>query len=379
MKSIIKILVGVIGIFLLIFLNAFLFTNALGNTFLEIMLIFVIIIELFIFYRIIYKVLINHSKNIFFKKKYERKIKKSQISLEFRELYYSIESNCGQELEKIRKKVMLIFTVTMILSLVAIILYLLIFNDYKPRRHNYEGAIFFVPVAIGIYFYNKNNKKYKKIFKDNFIENFIYNINPNLEYNQNGTEEMIDLYAKAKFQDEYFNSYNVDDYIGGYARNDVYIRLCDMSLEVVDEDEKVLRIIKQGLFTYTVLSSNIPEEIGIKKNKIKLKSKGNIELDNKEFEKYFDVYCKSQIVAYQVLTHDVMEVLIDFYKKFNIAFEIIIRNKSIYMMLNTGEMFEPKIFRKSTNMQILWMYYNIIEFSTNLTVEINKVLKGTEV
>ena len=379
MKLIKEILVGTFVFFFLLFLNVFLFSNAFGNIFLEIILVFIIILELFLFYRLIYKVFFNPSKNILFKKSYERKIKITPINKEFKELYYNVEENYGQELEKIRKKLMIIYIVTMVLTVFVLVLFPLISDGHSSSRHNSEGAIFFVPVAIGIYFYNKNNKIYKKIFKENVITNFVYNINPNLEYNPDGTEEMIDLYAKAKFEDKYFNSYNVDDYISGYAKNDVYIRLCDMSLEVVDEKEKVLRIVRQGLFAYTVLSSNIPEEVKISKNEIKLKDKGNIELDNQEFEKYFDVYCKLQMVAYQVLTHDVMEVLIDFYKKFAIDFEIIIRNKSIYMRLNTGEMFEPKIFRKSTNIQVLWMYYNIIDFSTNLTVAINKVLKGTEI
>lgn len=377
MKLIKEILVGAIILFFLILFNVFLFTNAFGNIFLEIILVFTIIVELFLFYRLIYKVFFNPNRNILFKKKYERKIRKIPINKEFKELYYSIEKNITKELEKIRKRVAIIYVVTMLLSILCCVLVLLISDGHNSsRRINLEEVIVFLPVIIGYYFYNKNNKKYVKMFKENIITNFVYSINHNLEYNPDGEGEMISLYSKAKFEDNHFNSYNVDDYIGGYYKN-VYINLCDMSLEVVDEKDKVLRIVKQGIFTYTKISGDIQEEIRIKKNDIKLGNKNNIELDSEEFEKYFDVYCKSKIIAYQVLTTDVMEVLVEFYKKFYINFEIIIRNNNIYIMLNTGKMFEPKIFRKSTNIQTLWMYFNIIEFTINLTTEVNKVLKDT--
>lgn len=155
-----------------------------------------------------------------------------------------------------------------------------------------------------------------------------------------------------------------------------------MQLEVEKERngrKEIVKTIKQGIFAYTNYKANIPEEIRIKKNSmfIKLDDDNNIELDNDEFEKYFDVYAKSKIIAYQVLTHDVMQVLVDFYKKTAIDFEVILRNKSAYIMFYTGKIFEPQMFKKSTNMQILWVQYLIIEFITKLVVEINKALKDT--
>ena len=57
-------------------------------------------------------------------------------------------------------------------------------------------------------------------------------------------------------------------------------------------------------------------------------------MDSKEFEKYFDIYSENKIVAMQILTSDIMESLIEFYNKYQLEYEIVFRNNTIYLKKN---------------------------------------------
>ena len=81
----------------------------------------------------------------------------------------------------------------------------------------------------------------------------------------------------------------------------------------------------------------------------------------------------------EILTHDIMEELVNFYVKYKIKFEIVIKNNNIYIRFDTGSMFEPNILRKSNDINTLWVYYSILNFVTNFSFKINKLLKDVEV
>ena len=86
-------------------------------------------------------------------------------------------------------------------------------------------------------------------------------------------------------------------------------------------------------------------------------------MDSKEFEKYFDVYSNSDIITMEILTHYIMGELVQFYDKYKIKFEIVIKNYNIYIRFNTGAVFELNILKKSNDINTLWVYYNILKYS----------------
>ena len=77
----------------------------------------------------------------------------------------------------------------------------------------------------------------------------------------------------------------------------------------------------------------------------------------------------------QVLTSDVMMMLLDFYNKHKIDYEILLRNRKIYIRFWVGPMFEPAIFKNSMNKKILLQYFAILKFVLDVTKGINKTLK----
>ena len=77
----------------------------------------------------------------------------------------------------------------------------------------------------------------------------------------------------------------------------------------------------------------------------------------------------------EILTHEVLEEIVDFYLIYKIQFEIIIRENCIYVKYITGKVFKPSILRETTNIQLLWLYYNILKFVIEFTLKINKTME----
>lgn len=329
-------------------------------------LILMIICTLFFIF-VDFKCLSNNSKDIFSNKKYIEKLENTTIPEEFIKLYQDIEENCNVQLSMIREKLIAIIVITVLVIFVVNFIFSAI-----------SDLIVFCVIVIGIVCYAINKMKYIKIYKDNFVNSFINYMNPNLKYKPEGDNNKTrKLYEEAKFDNKFFNRFYVDDYISGVIDNNINIKLCDISIE--NSGGKHTRIIKRGLFTYIESSAKLPEEVIINTHNINSRNDNKVELDNEEFETYYNIYCSSKILTYQVFTHDVMDELINFYKEFNVDFEIVLKDNKVYMMFHTGKMFEPKIFSTKNNVQILWTYYNVTNFIINFITKINKELQNLNI
>lgn len=311
------------------------------------------------------------------------KIRKTMVSNKFKEIYDYIEKEYANDLEKNRKKLIKSIIICLILFIIAfvVLLYLKIMFDTNPNTKDTILGLLFIPLVIYyLYKYKKYNNEYVENYKDKVIKNFVEHINHNLNYNKIGRKGIIKLYQEANFKDKQFNSFYIDDYINGYNEDGTSIELCNIALENVNEKGEFLNLIYEGIFSITQLNNYISEEIRIKKNQYIIQNKCNkVEMDSKEFEKYFDVYSNSDIITMEILTHDIMEELVQFYDKYKIKFEIVIKNYKIYIRFDTGAVFEPNILRKSNDINILWVYYNILNFVTSFTIKINKLIKNIEV
>ena len=84
-------------------------------------------------------------------------------------------------------------------------------------------------------------------------------------------------------------------------------------------------------------------------------------------------------MSYATFSQDDIVYLIDFYKKYNLDFEVIFKNDTIYMSFFTGTMFEPKTFGSSMDKQLLFTYYSILQFISNVTKKVNKTLEDLEI
>lgn len=317
------------------------------------------------------------------KKHKYRKIKKVSISNNFKDIYYYIEKEYANELEENRKKLIKSIIICLILFIIGFLLFLVL--KVNLNINTKKGAailgIPFIPVLI---YYNYKYKKYNDIYienyKDKIIKNFVKYINHNLNYHQYGGKNLLSYYLDAKFDDIEFNNFVTDDYIDGYNENSTSIQMCNIALENVNNKGEFLNMIYEGIFSVTKLNIYLTDEIRIKPHEYSLNSKYNrVQMDSKDFEKIFDVYSNSKILAMEILTHDIMEELVYFYNSYKIKFEIVLKNNNIYIRFDTGAMFEPNILSKSNDIKTLWIYYNVLKFVTNVTIKINKLLKDIQI
>ena len=134
-----------------------------------------------------------------------------------------------------------------------------------------------------------------------------------------------------------------------------------------------------GMFGKIYIGKSINNELRITENSI-MRTKQKVNMDSQEFEKYFDVYSTNNIVTMQLLTHDVMSLLVDFRKIFKFPFEVVIKNNMLYVRLHVGAMFEGNINKNEiVDKKIVERYFNILDFINVLTKEIIKVVEETEV
>ena len=82
----------------------------------------------------------------------------------------------------------------------------------------------------------------------------------------------------------------------------------------------------------------------------------------------------------QLLTADIMEILIDFQNKNNIKYDIIINNNIIYLRFHCGNMFEPEAVNKDVfDEKNLEKYYNILQFTSELSNKVIEIVKETDI
>lgn len=372
-----KIIILVIALFILIIIASVL--SIFLENFIFLYMIFGAIILSLIIYMISRILIILGIKSPYSKIKFAKIINK-KVSNEFKKMYNSIIKEYANGLEVKRRKLIVCMILLIVIAIASFILIIYLSKDIVTTRNNAKKFSFIlIPLALFyVYFYKKNYKEYIKEYKDTFIKNFINNINSKLNYDKNGGQDLYNYYLDGEYEDKKFNDFCTDDYINCYNEDGTSIDICDVALKNKDEKGNYINTVYEGLFSVSFFNISIPNEVRIKKNQVKTKN-NRVEMDSKEFEKYFDVYSDSNILAMEILTHDIMQEIIDFYNLYKIDFEMLLKRNKMYIRFNTGSMFEPNILKKSSNIKSLWVFYNVINFVTTFTIRMNKLLKDLEI
>ena len=372
-----KIIILVMALFILIIIASAL--SIFLENFIFLYMIFGAIILSLIIYMISRILIILGIKSPYSKIKFA-KITNKKVSNEFKKMYNSIIKEYANGLEVKRRKLIVCMILLIVIAIASFILIIYLSKDIVTTRNNAKKFSFIlIPLALFyVYFYKKNYKEYIKEYKDTFIKNFINNINSKLNYDKNGGQDLYNYYLDGEYEDKKFNDFCTDDYISCYNEDGTSIDICDVALKNKDEKGNYINTVYEGLFSVSFFNISIPNEVRIKKNQVKTKN-NRVEMDSKEFEKYFDVYSDSNILAMEILTHDIMQEIIDFYNLYKIDFEMLLKRNKMYIRFNTGSMFEPNILKKSSNIKSLWVFYNVINFVTTFTIRMNKLLKDLEI
>ncbi len=299
----------------------------------------------------------------------------------FDEIYNGIQQIYGTQMEKKRKasrnRLLIVSTVLILLGLYLTIEFT---NGYYGDLSSYSPLV--LAIVLIIWYkkgFSKETKHYIQFFKENIIGAFVKGYCDTLEYKPYEYLVYICAYAFAEF--EKYNSLDCEDLITGTLNGKYNIEMCE--IDVKDSEINIFH----GLFVEVKFDKKINTKIKIRKSANALYSKSKaiynkkekIEMDSSEFEKEFDVYAENKIIAMQILTSDIMQMLLDFKENNKMIPEMTLEDNVLYIRFPTGKMFEPKIFNESLAYDILKKYYDTLSFTLDITEKFLKNVEETEI
>ena len=308
----------------------------------------------------------------------------------FNEVYEEIYKQNHEELEKLRKdraKRTAILTALALISIGTLTAMALKVISSNITVKLDTGVLFpwsiVITIMLIVIISATNKRKYTEIFKHKVIEPFVKNIDENLNYNSNRGIPST-LYRQGEF--ERFDRYSSEDLIEGILDGKYQVKMGEVHTQDESRDSEGrthTHTLFYGIFGNVECAKNINTNLKIRSDKGILgnifKGKTRIQMDSSEFEKYFDINAGNKIIAMQILTSDVMQMMIEFREQSKIKYELTMRDNQIYIRFHTGEVFEPKMFTHSLDYDMLKKYYDIIDFIFKVSREINKVIENTEI
>lgn len=227
-----------------------------------------------------------------------------------------------------------------------------------------------ITVFIILGFLKRKERDYRTFYKKNIIPPLINSVNNEYTYNHNYyknhdvEEEILDNYRNSLFDKSIYTKIYADDYISGQLNDCTPFKLSDISL--IYEKPAYRRTIKEhvfdGIFSYFDLKQDINCDIRI--------SSKDFDLTKNIIKAYTD----NQYIANQLLASDIPSFLIDFYKKYNLDFDICFNHNQVHFRFFTDVMFEPSLLKDSINEDDLFDYYCDLIFIIEMMEKINEYM-----
>lgn len=230
---------------------------------------------------------------------------------------------------------------------------------------------------------------YKELYKKEVIRTLVEEMDESFAYGK-GVVASRD-YKNADFEQKFDNFY-VEDCIQGTVGENNLLQMGEIKTEVISIDEEgrkenytqfhgLFAVVKMEKFSFTQVRIR---QNGVMKRKYKtdkitrrnISSSGveRLEMDSSEFEQIYDVFSDDKIKTMQILTADVMQLLVDFRIKYSMYPEITIKDNKVYLRFAIMKnLFEPAVFKKILDYEYLHNQYKFLE---NIVELIDKLIKN---
>lgn len=307
----------------------------------------------------------------------------------FEELYNSFMNDNNDELieamnqvkEDKRKRTLFIIIAC---AIVDILMILPILGGVNSINLFQIITIDIVIITIGFVLFNKGTRKIRAIFKEKVIGRLLQNFYDDVVYTPNKGVESS-LYDSGRYKESY-NKYHSDDLMEAKVNGKYPIKMAEVETEKEEttkdsegKETTTTYTIFHGLFGVIDMDKSINNDMYIFQGKTFFNKK-RLEMDSEDFEKIFDVTSKNDIITTQLLTHDVMATLVDFYNKTKMNFDIGIYNNKIFFRFETGNVFEMRSIKKGIyDKKPIERYFNILKFIDEVTNLVIKTIEETEV
>ena len=307
----------------------------------------------------------------------------------------SMESSRFAAKKENRRNIIIMIILGIIFVPAAYMFFALMGESYEDSRY----IILFLFMLLVIYICNKfkidtdysKKLQYSEDFKRKIIKALLDSFGEKIDYLPYDRMSSTS-YKEAEF--EKFDLYHSEDLMTGRLKNNCSFSMGEVSTkrEIKDLSESSnYRTLFNGIFSKIKTPKPFKASLYLRKD-VKEKNMLNraftkkqpfeklrVELDSQEFENLFDVYCSDKIIAMQLLTADIMQLLIDFHEEMNMEYEITIKNNYIYIRFFSGKMFEAANIQKfSLDKDTLYRYYRMLDFTFSLTDKLVKLINDTE-
>ena len=284
------------------------------------------------------------------------------------------EGNKGNVLKERRKALVIIIAVVVGFFICTIIPFLTLFL--------FMGIVGFVFYAI--FNANKTSKTntykpsaestYTTQYKKLVVMPFIQLLTPDIQYLPN---KGLPRQAYVDGMLEGFDVYHSDDDIEGHINNFQFeIANVHTEDEHTDSDgHRTYTTVFKGLYAFMPLPGTFEIEMFLRKDlkdshkflaKLNKKRFDDLytRMDSSEFENKFDVYTNNKIFAAKILTHDIMQMMVNFENQYKMPFEFTIRNNYFYIRFPGYDLFEPVIKENqpALNKDVLYKDYVTLDF-----------------
>ncbi len=295
---------------------------------------------------------------------------------ELTDFYYSELYPTILELEKKRKTILSKIKVHGFAGLVIfIVLALMIIKNFGA--HSLFFILVIITMAIVSLYYNFLTSGYNKEFKELIISPIINAINQNLEYDQEFFVSQY-IFERSDLFTHSIDKYSGNDHVRG-AIDGVDIEFSNIHAQYKTRDSKGrehYQTLFRGIFFIAKFNKNFKSKIIVLPD-IAQRTLGNllggwlqannfsrdkmIKMDNPEFEKQFVVYGSDPIETNYILSHSIMQRILDFQKKISYPIFISFVNNYIHIAVDTKkDLFAPNIFKSLLDFNQTADYINSI-------------------
>lgn len=272
---------------------------------------------------------------------------------------------------------------------IGVIVLLLILKDMHLGL-NLNFAIVSMAIGLFILVYKFKVKPFTASFKDQIIEKLVLFVDPSLSYLKNSQISKFEYESSFLFPTN-IDRYDGDDLVKGII-NGVSIKFSDLHTQKKKKSSKgqtYYATIFKGIFFTAEFNKHFKSKTIVLPDKSErflgslshifqsMSTHGElIKLDNPEFEKEFVVYSSDQIDARYILSHSLMQNILELKKLVKDDISISFNGSKIYIAIHKSkESFEPSIYQKVTNFDEIKIYYQTISILADIVSILNLDLK----
>lgn len=286
------------------------------------------------------------------------------------------------------KRLRTLFTLkkaALILCAIAVLLFLFLSQNafFKPLHAALISAI--LAFLAFMFVYRHESAGYGMLFKDQVIEKIIHFLDPSLLYDKNNSMSEYEYQQSELFLESY-DRFSGNDLIYGKIEG-VDVRFCDLHVEKkirTKNGQEEWSDIFKGLFFRADFNKNFHSKVVVlpdiaERNLGVLGSwiqgmniqRGElIKLDHMEFKKFFVVYGSDQIESRYILSHTLMEHIVQFRKKIDKPLYLSFIDSQLFLALHYNKpLFEPILSRSLLEFDYIKDYFELLVMITSIVTE----------